>query len=282
MFEDRREVINGRPVTTCQYDSLDEFADAARARKDRDSIWIEDLDEATSWSPGTWEGVQSYARNGWDEHLNETLDLAQEAVDTAEERHEIDTFHAVWDVTGCEVDVARYLAGEPENMIDYPMVKTPRQGRIVILCASIAYSAAIDADVIVRRGQVITAFALALSRMGIALELWTDWGCSADAAKQADFRIRTMVKGANDTLDPAKVLFAYSHPSNLRKLHFAVQNGFSDALQRKVGYGRGKPAKPITDMPEGTIYLPELRSGQNVPDAHEALRDLLKQAGFTE
>jgi hypothetical protein len=216
------------------------------------------------------------AVTGWDEDLAETLAIAESAVDKVEREHEVQAFTPTWDVTGCEVDVARYLSGEPENMIDFPTTTLPKQGRVITVCASISYSAAIEPDVIKRRGQTLCALALLLSRLGYAAELWV---CMTTKSGRKVAETKVMVKGANDTLDPAKVMFAYAHPGSLRVLMFAIQ----DSHARKgfnFGFGRGTPEPPIRDLPEGTIYLPELKSGRNVPDAHEGLKEYLRITGL--
>src|SRR5260221_137698 len=128
----------------------------------------------------------------------------------------------VYDVSGDSVDIGRYLAGEPECMMDWPLQPTSAAGRVITLCASICYSGSIDAEVIIRRGQVITALALALSRLGHNVEMWADIS-AMQVGRGAQSRFRILVKGADDTLDPARIMYAYAHPTMLRRLGFAVQ-----------------------------------------------------------
>jgi hypothetical protein len=212
------------------------------------------------------------ARLGWKEQLDSALELAESAVQLAEQEHMVDTFNPVWDVTGAEVDVARYLSGEPECMIDFPLAKTSKSGRIIALCASITYSGAIGPDTIRRRGATMVALALALSRLGHNTELWADLS-GTPMGSGGDVRIRVLVKGANDELDPSKVMFAFAHPAMLRMLGFAAIEGL----------GRDThicPIPPRKDLPEGTIYLPEICSERDVPEADEFLRAHLGELGL--
>lgn len=265
------DIVDGNTVK-CVYYSLDEFADAAERRYRPD---IDKLTGRDHWAGGDLYKVIALARSGWDEDLAEALALAESVVDTVEKNHEIKTFQPVWDVQGAEVDVARYLSGEPENMVDYPMLETSKHGRVITLCGSISYSSSIDADVIKRRGMVLCALALLLSRIGYASELWINM----HAERNNGIDIKVLVKGTNDTLDPSRVMFAYAHPGTLRRLMFAVMHGvpqkFIDGCG--IGGGYGHPSPPVDDLPEGTIYLPELRSSRNMPDAHEELKSLLRQ-----
>src|SRR5579859_5905356 len=178
------------------YYSLGELADGAE-KQGRSSH-----SDDPSWAGASFKNALTLARKGWTDQLDSALELAESAVSLAEREHMTDTFQPVWDVSGAEVDVARYLSGEPECMIDFPLSKTSKSGRVVALCASIGVSGSVSPSTIQRRGKLITAFALALSRLGHSSELW------ADLSGANGFRIRILVKGANDELDPAAVMFA--------------------------------------------------------------------------
>lgn len=273
---EKEDTIHGNRVETV-YWSMDEFANGAERRYNGD---IEDFKSGrSSWRGCGQAEALKLAREGWQEHLDSAVEVAESAVNLIEQDHEVDRFEPVWDLSGSEVDIGRYVAGEPENMIDYPMRKVAKPGKVITLCASIAYSAAIGTDTIIRRGQVITAFALALSRLGHSVELWFD--CTM-GGNRMDGNTRVMVKGANDVLDPARVLAAYAHPSTLRHLVFASTHAWPYKFRKACGIGRdyGKPSKPPETLPEGTIYLPELRSSTDIPDAHKALRDMLRDVGL--
>jgi hypothetical protein len=270
-------MVEGNTLKSVYY-SVTEWADAAKRKA-----------ASTFDGRGSWRGGLNLAQaadmavTGWDEHLAESLAIAENAVDMVEREHEVQAFTPTWDVSGCEVDVARYLSGEPENMIDFPTVNMPKQGRVITLCASISYSASIDADVIMRRGQVLVALALLLSRLGYAAELWVSFCAEARSSGGKGHKAETkvLVKGANDTLDASKVMFAYAHPAALRVLMFAIQDSHkSKGARFNFGFRRGVPHAPIKDLPEGTIYMPELLSGTNVPDAHEALKGHLRELGL--
>jgi hypothetical protein len=83
--------------------------------------------------------------------------------------------------------------------------------------------------------------------------------------------MRVLVKGADDELDPAKVMFAFAHPAMLRRLGF----GAKDQFHGKYSPSICSPEAPAKDLPEGTIYLPEICSPSDVPEADEFLREYL-------
>lgn len=260
----------------CVYYSLDELADAAERRAGKTG----EFSEMLHWRKANLPQAARLARTGWEEMLPEALAIAESAVDTVEKEHEIQVFTPTWDVTGAEVDVARYLSGEPENMIDYPMAEISKHGKVITLCASISYSGSVQAEDIERRGQVLCALALLLSRLGYASELWISMTAESRRGQVAECKV--MVKSPNDTLDPSRVMFAYAHPAVLRTLMFAWQDGMpSDWKQAlRVPGNRGIPGAPIQDLPEGTIYLPEVRTARGAPDAAKDLKALLVKIGL--
>lgn len=251
------------------YPSLTAMADEARRRGRGDYV------QGTRWAWGdlaTWDDVLTTAANGWDQHLTEVLALAEDAVDTVEAMTDQVTFQTVYDVTGTDVDVGRYLTGIPECMIDYPLIEVPRVGRVITVCASVSVSGSVSAATIVQRGQVLTALAMHLSRLGLNLELWADFSTSGGT-------IRTLVKGANDVIDPARILYAYAHPSMLRGLGFALWQDLTDQGTRG-GPASNAPAAPNrVGMPEETVYLGEVYSGSGASDAATELRRLLVECG---
>lgn len=263
------------------FDSMSEFADSGLRHlpaylagrsfsQKRDFIGASSKKELTT-----------LAYHGWETEAAEAMDIANQAVEDVEREFQMPGFRALWDVAGCEVDVARFLAREPENMIDYEIVPTTRVGRVIILCASISYSMAISSDTIRRRGHAIAALAFALNKLGYATELWADLSASKGTKRM---NMRIPVKGANDTLDPASIMFAYSHPSMLRGLGLQAMHEMPSAWQEALGVGitYGTPAMPKEDLPDGAIYLPHILSEKDVPEAKEVLIQYLKEIGIVD
>jgi hypothetical protein len=268
--------VDGKPIVKACYQSLDEFGDAA-ARHDTTG-----LHQSANWrGHGSKQDVIKLAHTGWTEHLDEALRVAESAVSMCDQEHEMQVFQPVWDVTGAEVDVATYLQGTPENMIDFPTANVSKVGRVITLVGNVGYSGSQSAATIIRRGQVITALALALSQLGHASEIWLDHTIESGGRVA---QIRVLVKGANDTIDPARILFAFAHPGIQRSLVFWVQDGMKTQHKSKaptgIGNHYGGLRDPIHDMPEGTIYLPTLRSAHDRTDAHTELRGYLSELGL--
>lgn len=256
------------------FGSIDELAEKAFATQG--SYASGEFFEAAWQGAKSAKEVRDLAKHGWQDDLPEVMSIASEAVETVDREYELMMFKPIWDVTGCEVDVGRYLANEPENMIDYVMTPTVRSGRVVTICSSVCYSAGINAETIQERGRIVTALTLAVSRLGYGVELY------ADAATRGGGCIRVLVKGTHDEIDPAKIMYAYAHPSMLRTLII----GWTDATQTDVpkelkGFGySGSPIDPPEDLPYGTLYLPSVVYNGKVPPASEELTKHLKELGI--
>jgi|SRR5579859_1460286 len=273
------QTVKGDRITET-YWSVTEYADASVKRatkvKTRDQKkYFLDLPD--------YEASVSMLRMGWPEELPAALEIAESAVATANREHMMDTFNPVWDVTGAEVDVARYLSGEPECMIDFPLTKTSKSGRVVTMVAPICFSSWVDTDSVLRRGHVIVALALALSQLGHACEIWAD--INLDGHVEAYQRV--CLKGASDELDPGTLMFALAHAAMLRRVAFGTFDGFppkwrepfSDNANRG-SVGR-RSREDIALFPEGTIFLPELTDeSDDYANADVFLREHLGNLGL--
>lgn len=233
----------------------------------------------------SFDEVKQLATDGWSEETDQAFSVAESALESVYQHHDVPAFNAVWGVSGCEVDVARYLSGEPENMIDYELVPTTRVGRVITLCVSVSVSAAVSNSTIKRRGHAIAALTYALSKLGYSTEIWADSSASSRDEKHRMY-MRTLVKSANDEYDPARIMFVFAHPAMHRALSLPAMHVMPEDWQTKLGVARGCgygiPMSPKRDLPEGTIYMPELRSGVDVPDADVMLIQYMRELGIVD
>lgn len=259
---------NGQ-VASMTFGSLGDMAAASWAIRHQGDVSLDKLANACE-----------LARNGWDDQLQAALDVAESAVQLSEAQvpsYRADTM--VYDVTGDSVDIGRYLSGEPECMIDFPLQPTSVVGRIITLVIPVTFSGSVTDETYQDRGRVVTAFALALSRLGHACEIWIDRRNCAHSGKR-ETRIRTLVKGADDTLDPSRIMFALAHADVLRGLCWTLDSEWPSSHESAV---QRTPTSPDpADYPEGAMVLPVLYSAVNVPDAADQLRSWLVQVGLAE
>lgn len=259
------------------FDSLEEFAACA----ERHSA---EFERCAGWDPyfcgaDSISDALKLARNGWQGVECEAMDIVDSAIDSIEAETDVTAFRPRFGVSGAEVDLGRYLSGEPECMIDYDLIEAPSAGRVITLCASVCVSSAISSETIKQRGYAIAALAFALMRLGFAVELWADITIAGNGALG---QMRVLVKGLNDELDHSKIMFGYAHPAMLRGLGLPVGHEFSKALgvKLRIGSTYGRPAPCIQDLPEGTIYLPQVTSAYDVPNAKDMLLKYMRELGI--
>jgi hypothetical protein len=263
--------IKGRLLVET-FTSLQEFCDVAA--------------ESAHISDSTREMV----RNGWALYLPVALEIAESVVVTSLKLHEASAFVPAWDVSGAEVDVARYLSGEPECMIDFPLRQTVTAGRVITLVSSADANAGSDW---LSRGILATALGLALARMGYATEMWADnYGYSHGTNRCEQYQ-RILIKSTSDEIDPARLMFAFGNNEMLVELAFGVFDSYKklgpDYGRWHRGFGnsdRGGATPRTAELealyPEGTIFLTGQLSGATAETAKAAVEAELHKLGLID
>jgi hypothetical protein len=267
------DTIVGNKLTRV-YDSMMEFADDAERLPRRHP------NERDGWTGNfSFSDALDGAREGWAAELNTTLEIAESAVKTARDRRLMDAFDPVWDVSGAAVDVGRFVANEPECMISFPLNRRSNVGSVITLAANVVVSGAISADNIKARGRLIVALSMLLAQLGHATELWVSMR-TGDYLPEAEIAVK--VKGIDDVVDPAVIMFAFAHPAMSRHLAFNVffnlPGKWGDQRNRQGMIG--KPLEPSADLyPEEAIRLPGVFSPRDL-DAEAFLRGHLGTLGL--
>lgn len=159
------------------------------------------------------------------------------------------TYH---DVAGAFPDVAAFLSGDPNNMIEFGEREEPRSGRVVRIVVDGCYSAGTPTDVVVKRGAVVVALCELLEMLGFSTEIRLEdrrqsWG--GGRGKAVTLANIVTVKTAAMPLDVDALMFALAHPSNLRRLGFRANEWEHPAIREAFGFeggGYGRPVKPVT------------------------------------
>lgn len=132
------------------------------------------------------------------------------------------SFQSTWDVAGSEVDMGRFLAGEPECMLESIPFRVARQGRAIRLVVPGCYNSATSTQTVQQRGAAIMALCMILARAQHPVEVWVGY---ANHGNRVDTRYAYMVRvqRANEPLDEGRVLYALAHPTANRRLCFSVK-----------------------------------------------------------
>lgn len=259
------------------YYSLDDFAEVARSQMSTEMgrKRMERNEDRDKWTGGSLEQAFEWISQGWEEGLQEAMPLVDSALKLVDQEFDYPEFTSNYDVSGCEVDVSRFLAGVPENMLEYELTPVSKVGKVITLCASVMYSSGVSVQQCLKRGAAITALATALQRCGHEVELWADFTCGEPFSHTSKVvaSTRVLVKGCHDVVDPSRIAYAYANPTFLRQLLFLEWLSMPADVKKAVDIGGcyGNPQDCIHDLPDGTIYLPTLNTGQNSAESGEKM-----------
>src|SRR5258708_4027099 len=145
-LENVKARIGGHNRVTSTFWSMSEFADACERTRNADQNVHGDYANRYDLAEAL-----DMARNGWDSQLDETLRIAEDAVTLAERNHEIMRVTTpVYDVAGGSVDIGRYLTGDPECMITWPLQPGSHAGKVISLGVPVTYSGGVPAEPVTR------------------------------------------------------------------------------------------------------------------------------------
>jgi hypothetical protein len=207
----------------------------------------------TEFAGATWDEALRLAVDGWQLPLQQ----ADVSVGALRERAgigvSVTTVEPTWDVTGSEVDMAAYLAGVPECMIDAVPQRTSRRGRVVTFLIPATYSHKTRHESIINRGLALAALCAAIIDAGHGVEIWSDYACMMGEHKDERYHAVARVISAGEPLDVGRLIFAVAHPAMLRRLWFAVWDGVSvevATLMDKASYGNPPYDCRPADLPD--------------------------------
>jgi hypothetical protein len=225
----------------------------------------------------SWQQIEDLCRDGWEKNLPETLNVVAEAVRLVE--MEIEQFEPRHNLFGGDVDISAAVAGLPEDMVDYPLTRVSNVGTSITVCCDVQCHAGVSGKSVEQRGMVIVALALALDACGHQTELWL-----SDEYTHGESRVifRTQVKGPNDFIDPAKIMYAYAHPSVQRGLGFCAVAGLPKPWSEIARHGYGRVSAITKDMPDGTLYIEPQYRYNDSPNLATELRAYLVQLGLLQ
>lgn len=210
---------DGRIVYTPTFPSWDAFIKQVCEPAPQCGIATKDNVDGHDWSTRTFEECINLARNGWPDgraKLARFKGVLDNIVAGGGYKPE-----AVFSEAGAEVDVGRFLDGEPECMTDFQLreFNGGRGGRIVKFLVNVTSSSGIREDKAFIRGAVAMAFIDALERFGYRVELWVG---EVGLMSSKSIFIRTCLKRANEDYELDRIAFALCHPSVQRRMFFRI------------------------------------------------------------
>ncbi|WP_062204274.1 hypothetical protein [Streptomyces sp. NBRC 109706] len=204
-----------------------------------------------AWAGADFAGALRLATDGWARALPETDVSIATLRERTGQRVRTTVLEPRWDVTGSEVDIAAYLAGEPECMIDAVPQLTTTVGRVVTLLVPAVCTAGTPNAFIQHRGLALAALCSAIVGAGHSVEVWSGWASNPDGERYAAV---ARVISPSEPLDLGRLIFAMAHPAMLRRLWFAVWDTQPEPVARRMAdtnYGQLPFTCYQEDLPDG-------------------------------
>lgn len=224
----------------------------------------------SEWAGGTFEDALAMAEgDGYQAAVSEAEDLIAH-INMDMENRSTPGFVSNYQVAGGEIDMGRYLAGDPECMMESLPIPVMRTGRVLKLMVPICYSSMVHEDTVRRRGAAVMALVDCFQRSQHVVEIWGVLAIHSTNGKPGDRNKRLVysvkVQDADQPMNMGRVMFALAHPTMLRQLGFGVEDQ-EDAKTREIfGIGRAYGTFPysieVSDADinaENAIVLPELK-----------------------
>ena len=208
-----------KPVSkSLKFASFDEFVEAAKLTA-RDNASSRGKGRGKFYGTDSFDDAVALASHGWPEgaqraaEFRASLDSAVRDVTVARQAG------FAWDVVGEQIDVGKFLAGEPECCLSRSEDGESAAGKVVRIVANVAASGSVSADSLFARGAVVLAAIDILEGLGHRVELTVARGTTTQGQT---LQIFVPIKSAGQPLDLDRLAFALCHPSFLRRLTWSV------------------------------------------------------------
>ena len=208
-------VTNVRNHVNVTFDSLDDMLDNVPS------------DTQESYTTG-FHGVTSYdtalesARDGEPGEGLQSADIAARRI--LDRMGNVPTLmpDAVYGTAGSVVDVGRYLSGDPECMLEFPLAEAPSFGRVVNLVIDGTISAAVSADAVRKRGIAIFEAILGLEAAGYTVRVsWQiisslTMGPHKPTGHAYSRRVAVTLRDIGQPFDPARLFWCLTNVAMVR------------------------------------------------------------------
>lgn len=211
---------------------------------------------------GGWFKTQNFAEatalahNGWSDGVEKCKAIAQPLIDRLSimiERPEIR-----YDVCpGIDYDMGLVVTGDPEHWMSYEYQTVEGEGnRLVRITFDCTVSSGISAEIIQAKGAVLAALVELLELGGnrvevVCLPIRTGHGYAYEP-KHENYTAyaSVVVKRFEQPLDMNRLMFAFAHPSMLRRIGFRFAENCPVAVQNAMGASYGSCIKEQPTEPE--------------------------------
>lgn len=282
---DKRTGEEGGKTRTIEFDDFDDFLHTVRTvpRSSGAGDSSESNNESKTWDMNAgWDGANEMANRGWSDGLAK-MARVRDLVDMPDQSDRSIQAQAFYSDEGDEVDIDRYLDGEPECMIQFTPELTPSYGRVAKIIVNLAASCGISSATQYHRGAAACILIDALESAGVRCEVWCLPFCSREGKNR--FVSKILVKRPDQHVEPDRMAYMLAHPAVMRRLGFRLLEQQEKPWVKWTECGYGSPYDlPNSETEEdGTIYFDRQYGGyDNERDMIRSVNKLLKKYVTTD
>ena len=170
-------------------------------------------------------------KNGWSEKAKEmekTLKLK------IKNNNSQDIIKSIYDVTGFQCSVARYLNGIPTSMINQKRII--HKDKVINITKHVGYLGNVSASTIEKESIKALQIVYALEQNGIRVNLFI--ASPVEGNDKEKFFLKIKIKNSSERMNVSKMAFPLVHPSMLRRLIFRWREVYPEITPSFVcGYG---------------------------------------------
>jgi len=278
-----------RIIVVREWESLWNYIDTAINLKSplKDHERASRSEGSTEWAGGSWEDAVNRAQAGWPEGVHLARDFADDVRFEIEDEYQlVYTPNIMHQQAGQMVDIGRFLAGEPEAMMD--ILVEEKSKPVVKILVNSAASFRIKPEVVVRRGAIVVALVDLLENMNMRCEVVMCVALEAESFGGVNgLQYFVTVKKPEHTLQIDALMFMMANPGSLRRIAFSVMETEPSEVRTGMDInkwgGYGYPTNPV-EYPHD-IFVPALTMGSGDFNTDEGakswLLEVLREQGLT-
>lgn len=183
----------------------------------------------------------------------------------------------IYDYAGDNVDIGRFVSGEPECMMSLRKKGKP----IITLLVNVSVDCGVEAEKIIERGRAVLDIVSGLEANGYAVDITIIDSMYDNTHRNYWNKIK--IKDCKEYMNLPQLAFWLVSPSVLRRLGFRHSELYPDDIQGDIGEGYGRPRdleKQELDLEKDTIYFPKLDSWGRGIDFSKNIKQALEQYGI--
>jgi len=234
--------------------------------------------ESTRWTKTpSREAAIELAERGWQDGIKRIENLSATLSEEIIKILYVPEVH--FDVSGDQLDMGRFVNGEPEDFMTLVSAEIELEPRILHLQCNVTASWNVDTETMIRKGAAVVALVYALEKHGKRVIVDV---VGKTSTRSGSITTIVRIKDSNGPVNLANLVFFLAHPSTLRRLIFAAWEHEAFDVRQKLGIISGLGYGRVGELDQEEredIYVQGMDSYIRKWGADEAVPWILAQLG---